>query len=310
MTVKATAHSSNDRDQASASAPGQGMQWPMYREDGDVHYVHHPSFSLPQTEKRLCGKGYEAIEVGHYDLLPALADENAIPTCRSTTLTTEQERKLFLRYNYCKYRMNRIAKLRRKRDTARRQRESRQWRGRAQAAREKLVHANLPLAPAMAKRQRLGHVEFTEKVSEGYMTILRCIEHFDVSRGYKFSTYACRALIACFYRMETKAQTYRRYVAAQFELAHEQDDANQQRHEQQRDFAIDSVRRVLLDNRADLTPVERQVIEERFPIGRQRKPKALWQVGRSLGVSTERARQIQNTSLSKLQEALKDYLLT
>ena len=64
---------------------------------------------------------------------------------------------------------------------------------------------NMALVLAMAKRQRAVNVELEELIAEGYMALLRCVDRFDVSYGFKFSTYACRAILKSFYRLSSKA---------------------------------------------------------------------------------------------------------
>jgi hypothetical protein len=66
--------------------------------------------------------------------------------------------------------------------------------------------------------------------------------------------------------------------------------------------AADEVRRIVVENRADLTDVERTVIEHRFGLesGENEKPMTLEQVGQIIGVTKERVRQIQNKAMEKI----------
>jgi len=271
-----------------------------------IHYIDHPSFSLPQTRQTLWGPRRDEIDVRPYRLLPEVVQGCADQRHPRTSLTREQERTLFLRYNFAKYRLNELV---RKRSSRRRVRAEALWRRRAIHVREKIVHANLPLVPAMVKRKRVEGVEFADKVSEGYMAVLRCVERFDVSRGYKFSTYACRAILAALARLGTKAQTYRRYVPIYFEPAYEQDDYTERRGEEERADAVECVRHVLRNNDAGLNEAQEEVIRKRYPMGTLVRPQPLWKIGRTLGVSTERARQIEKKALSKLGEALDEVLM-
>jgi len=270
----------------------------------ELRYVHHRSFTLPGAGERFFGDEREAIDVSTYSLPPEVGEPPAAQKSRRSSLSRDEERMLFLRYNYAKYRLKKLLEARGRPDDE----QVELWRRRARAARDKIVHANLALVPAMAKRRSVEGVEFPDKVSEGYMAVLRCVEHFDVSRGFKFSTYACRAILACFHRMGTKAQTYRKHAPVQYDPALERDDYTDRRHERQRNDAIDSVRDAIRANTARLSDVEREVIRQRFPLGEPRRANALWETGRGLGLSTERVRQIERASLDKLRRALEEFM--
>ncbi|MEZ6241832.1 MAG: sigma factor-like helix-turn-helix DNA-binding protein [Phycisphaerales bacterium] len=62
------------------------------------------------------------------------------------------------------------------------------------------------------------------------------------------------------------------------------------------------MRRIVTENSADLTAVERTVIEHRFGLesGSQERPMTLEQVGQIIGVTKERVRQIQNKAMEKI----------
>ena len=80
------------------------------------------------------------------------------------------------------------------------------WANRALDTRANIVELNLPLVLAMGKRTRLSNIDFNEMISEGNMALLRSVEKFDCSRGYKFSTYACRAILKSSSRVRLAAR--------------------------------------------------------------------------------------------------------
>jgi len=179
------------------------------------------------------------------------------------------------------------------------------WYQRVMKARADLVRANLALVLAMARRTRIPNVDFGEIVSEGNMALLRSVEKFDVSRGFKFSTYACRAILKSFNRMATKAGRHHQHFPTEFDPEMEKSDDDERRHERQRDNSIDMVREILLENRANLTEVERTIVMERFAIAtRDNKGRTLAEVGKMVGLTNERVRQIQNKALSKIRVAM------
>ncbi len=233
----------------------------------------------------------------------------------SVVLSADDERTLFRRFNYCRYRAMRILHAHRgKRLHAGTIRELLRWEHMALETRAAIVRANTSLVLAMARRSRNSGVELTELVSEGNLALLRCVDKFDVSRGFKFSTYACRAILASFSRAGAKAARQRGHFPTTYDPAMERSDYLDRKRERVELECVEELRQILFENTAELSAVERRVLDARFSIGRDIAPKngngrrTLDQVGMLLGVSKERVRQIQNQAMSKLKAALEQRL--
>ena len=184
------------------------------------------------------------------------------------------------------------------------------WYQRVQGARSDLVRANMALVVSMAKRAKIPNVEFSELVSEGNMALLRAVEKFDVARGFKFSTYGCRAILKSFNRLAGKTGRYRRRFPTEFDPSLERSDYDVMKHEIQHEDALDSLGEILSQNRANLTETERTIVMERFAIGSgEKRGRTLSQVGKMVGLTNERVRQIQKLAIAKLRDTLDDKYL-
>ena len=218
-----------------------------------------------------------------------------------SALSAEEERTLFLRYNYACYRLAKLQGRQQCRFAASRAKAMAGWQERALSLRAALTRANLPLVHAMAKRARIANVEFAELISEGNLAVLRCIDKFNVARGFKFSTYGCRAILKSFHRFAVKAGRYQRVFGVEFDPELDPSDHSERRHEQRRMDSIETVRELLRINRAGLSEMERTVILQRFPVFSGAKPMTLAQIGEMISMTNEGVRQVQKRALSKLQ---------
>jgi RNA polymerase sigma factor (sigma-70 family) len=226
-------------------------------------------------------------------------------------LTAAEERVLFLQFNYSRFALARLctraAKTTLELDTAR---QVIDWHRKAEMYRDQIAQTNLALVLAMAKRSRLNEVDFSDLVSEGNMALLRAIDKFDVARGFKFSTYACRAILKAFSRAGVKLSKYRQVFPMDFDPKLERSDFMVKKREGQEDDCVDEIRSILRDNKAELTDIEQSVISHRFALGAkpvqapESQPLTLEQVGKIIGVTKERVRQIQNKALEKIRQTL------
>ncbi len=236
----------------------------------------------------------------------------------TTKLDSEQEQAIFLKLNFCKFKVAQIidkAAYHQSNITLSKAVQILQWHNAAEAYQHQIAQVNLALVLAMAKRSYVKDIDYSDLVSEGNMALLRAIDKFDAARGFKFSTYACRAILKSFSRISMKQSKYRQRFPTEFDPTMERSNYTEEKRKSHTDDCAQDVKDILTQNKANLTNVEVSVIEHRFAIGNYQqttddaKPLTLEQVGKIIGVTKERVRQIQNKALKKIKKQMVDNCL-
>ncbi|MEZ6190925.1 MAG: sigma-70 family RNA polymerase sigma factor [Phycisphaerales bacterium] len=289
--------------------------------EGKYEYIDNELFALPDGEAmdQLFNKAEDIPRPDTSWYQPVMTSSTTMTHSKSmgsVLLTAAQERVIFLQYNYVRYRVCRL------RDQLQESteidpalaREMLDWDSKALALREHIAQINLALVLAMAKRTRMSEMDFGDMVSEGNMALLRAIDKFDAARGFKFSTYGCRAILKAFSRAGVKLSRYRGLFPTDYDPSMERSDYSETRRAEHEMDCADEVKTIFERNTAELTDIEREVIEHRFHVlegpanGSKPEPKQLTleQVGKLIGVTKERVRQIQNKALEKMRLTLED----
>ncbi len=230
-------------------------------------------------------------------LPPYLASLYAIPL-----LTREEEAYYFRRMNFLKYRAAELRKtLDPQRPKTRDMDQIEQWLNLAGEVKNFLIRSNLRLVVSIAKRHVKPNTNFFEMVSDGNMSLIRAIEKFDFTKGFKFSTYASWAIIKNYARSIPAEHTrLDRFRTGNDEVFQNSSDphagepnsevVNHRQHE-----AI-----MVILNR--LEPREKEIIVHRYGLSVGAAPQTLEQVGHRFGVTKERIRQLEARALRKLRK--------
>ncbi|MDA0803232.1 MAG: sigma-70 family RNA polymerase sigma factor [Planctomycetota bacterium] len=277
-------------------------------------FVDSPEFRKRGAEKRLFDDApdIQAADVSWYR--PLVEDLSAHTTRdarfrQTKPLTGREEVTLFRQMNYSRYRMERLHRqLRGKEPTTAVLVEALHWRDRAVQLRFQIAESNVALVLAMARRVRADDMEFADLIGEGNMALMRSVDKFDCERGFKFSTYACRAILKAFSRAGINSTKYRQRYSLAYDPELEIGNAVDPRAGSAvtDGSTIVELRELLSTNAAALSPVEHSVIENRFGFTAHLNDDSptLEEVGRRLGLTKERVRQVQNHALAKLRSLL------
>ncbi len=271
-----------------------------------LDYIPHASFTKAGIEKTILTPLPLVENQARKTRVPAGLPPYLASLYEVPLLTREQEYHLFRKFNFLKHK---ASELRKTLDPARARAsmmdEIERLYEEAVKIKNQIVQANLRLVVSIAKRHITGTEDFFGLVSDGNMSLIRAAEKFDFSRGNKFSTYASWAIMKNFARTIPEEYKHRdRFRVTPDELftAHEDTRGGETGQETAQTQRESQVERILsrLDER------EQQIIISRYGLDHSQEPQTLKEVGRDMGVTKERIRQIESRAMNKLRQAAQD----
>jgi RNA polymerase primary sigma factor len=268
----------------------------------ELEFIYHPSFDGPDAAEVILAPLPAASGEGPTKSSPPARHPTYL-TCLEVDdplLSREQEAHLFRQMNYLKFR---AAKIRDRLNPGRAKAlpllHIEHLLAQALAVRNLIIRANLRLVVSIVKKRAGPMDSFFEMVSDGNISLIRAVEKFDFSRGFKFSTYASWSIMNNLAHKKSEQRRSRdRVVVGRPEVFDAVDHRTAQfDHEGDRRHHREVVHAILgrLDAR------EQKILALRFGIGGD-DTQTLKQLSKVLGISRERVRQIESRALKKLRQ--------
>lgn len=213
-----------------------------------------------------------------------------------------REVEFFLKMNYLKSKANRMrGHLKPGEATVADVRKVKEYLSRGLEVRNEIVRANLRLVVSIAKKYADKWVSFDELVSEGNLPLMRAVELFDVSKGFRFSTYATWAVRNHLRRYISDRQKLKsRFVSGEEFISSTPDDAEPS--PQTGESRVLRLRGVVAKFFERLSDRERAIVELRYGLSDHAEPLTLSEIGRHLGISKERVRQLALSAVDKMRQ--------
>lgn len=272
-----------------------------------ITYIYNECFDDPGMEQEICANSDELDRETEdnrkktsvkppSDLPPYLKSLYTFPL-----LSPAEEQHLFRKYNYLKYTAD---KLRKNIDlssvSAQQVKEIEELLLQANIVKNHILRSNLRLVVSIAKKHIRGPLTLFELISDGNLSLMRAVEKFDYAKGFRFSTYASWAIIKNYARSVPKEK----YQLDRFSTGHEEllDIATSLRtYDPSKDSKYELRESVgaLLNH---LTQRERTILVDHYGLEENAEPKTFEELGKRLGISKERVRQIEIQALNKLQD--------
>lgn len=218
------------------------------------------------------------------------------------TLKQPAEQKLFLKLNYARYKAKELLNSLNDEDDFN---QAQQFLNIAHETRNILVNHNLRLVVTIVKTFKTDNrIKFEDHISDGNMSVIRAVDHFDVGRGYKFSTYLVYALRFNYWRsMEKRKKDLPFAVSISDEFSEQNMPASKEPEPYRHIHASDHIKLVLDVMDSVLDDRQRKVIYEHFGL-KGHKKKTLKEIGDEIHRTREAVRLCEMKALSILRAVL------
>jgi RNA polymerase primary sigma factor len=267
----------------------------------EIDFIPNSQFrSVDNVRDGIVAETLRTAAAGTRPTAPADLPAHLRRMCESDLLTHEQESALFREMNYLKFQAHALrSRLNPEQADPEAVAAIESRLARAQTIRDHIIKANMRLVMSVVKKFVAPQHSFDDLLSEGTFTLMQAVDKFDYDRGFRFSTYAYRSIArAAFRSLKTARSEEARVTRNTEEWAFEQED--DRRSSSMSDQVWSNLRELTASLVDRLDRRERFIVRSRYALGSHRKVRTFQDLANKLGVSKERARQLENRAMKKL----------
>ena len=241
-----------------------------------IEYVYDERFEDETFVQSLKKKHVDSENSGYLELPETIISSDEFRLPNKPLLSNEQESELFL----C---MNLFRHLASNAETGSAMRD--EFLAASERLRDHIVTANQRLVVSMASKFQKQGVTLDDLISEANLSILNAVGKFDVSRGFRFSTYASHAILRRLSRLVKRERKRSAHGLEDASAALSYEDG----FPEWLDIHPGDLTKEIL---AELPTRQRRIVKERFGFTADGKSKTLREIGERMGISKERVRQL------------------
>lgn len=270
--------------------------------DREIDFVANPCFHLPDEEEEILNEQPETSDRGTPSQPPRDLPAHLARLCEMQLLNAEQETFLFRKMNYLKFRANALrSRLDPERPEPKLIERIESLLAEADEIRDHILQANMRLVISVVKKFVVPQYSFDEILSDGIASLIQAVEKFDYDRGFRFSTYAYRAIARNAFRQVTQRQ---KELSRACTISTENGlDVPDEHSGAKLSFSSwQELRDSLAGLLQHLDRRERFILEGRFALGDAAKVRTFQSLADELGVSKERVRQLEQRAVGKLRK--------
>lgn len=237
------------------------------------------------------------------------------PCYEAPLLNFEQEQHLFRKMNYFKYRAKKLLEgVNLNRVSEKRVKNIEEHLGIAAAIRNEIAESNFRLGTQLLKGQITFYREHSltdSLLSDAYFDVLKAVDYFDWTKGYRFSTYATWVVKKNFFRDSKQKMTYAERFSHLDESRAEMLNSRGEGYEQEKEYTDrqELVKKLLklLSKGDDSTDRARQVrvLEHYFGVNGTNR-QTLEEISNEIGVTKERVRQLKEKGLLWIKQKVEE----